>query len=354
MKVAIDISPLGDKRILGHSVRGSGYYIENLKNSLIKNFGEENFIFFSKGEKINKKYNLIHYPYFEPFFLTLPLNLQNKTVVTVHDLTPFVFPEYFPAGLKGNLKWNIQKRNLKKASAIITDSLSSKKDIVKFTGINESKIHVVYLAASSVYRPAKNEIKIQEIRKKYELPEKFVLYVGDATRNKNLVNLITACEKANVLLVMVGKALVEKNFDHSNLWNKDLAEVQRLSEKSTKIKRLGFIPNEDLPFLYNLATLFAIPSYYEGFGLPVLEAMQSGTPVVTTKGGSIPEVGGEAALYVNPDDSNDIAAAIRKVYEDKALQALLSKKGLDQAKKFSWDITAKETERVYEKAFDGK
>lgn len=349
MKIAIEITPFKKEgRFLQHRVRGTGFYIENLKNALLKYCFHHNFIFFTKGEKLPIDLDIIHYPYFEPFFLTLPFRKSCKTVVTVHDLTPLVFPQHFPAGLKGAIKWRIQEMLLKRADVIITDSECSKKDIVKYTNINSKKIHVVYLAPAEAFRKLNKE-KIQEnLVKKYQLPAKFALYVGDATWNKNLPRLIQAIKKTHAPLVMVGKALVEKNIDQTNPWNQDLIQIRNLIHGEKKIITLGFIPTEDLVSLYNLATIFVMPSIYEGFGLPILEAMSCGCPVVTSKEGSIPEIAKEAVFYIDAFDITNIADGIVKVFENKVIQENLIEKGFQQVKKFSWKKTAENTIKTYE------
>ena len=152
MNIAIEISPIKKNNLLQHRVRGTGFYIKNLKSALLKYFPENKYIFSTRGEKLPNNIDLVHYPYFEPFSLTLPLYSKYKTLVTVHDLTPLVFPQYFPIGVKGNLKWQIQRQSLKRVDTIITDSISSKSDILKFTGISSSRIHVVYLAAGEEFK----------------------------------------------------------------------------------------------------------------------------------------------------------------------------------------------------------
>lgn len=351
MNVAIDISPLTNSNLLSHRVRGTGFYIENLKSALLKYFPENKYIFFTRGEKLSNNIDLVHYPYFEPFFRTLPIIKKRKTVVTVHDLTPLVFKEYFSVGVRGEIKWQIQKLALKSADAIITDSICSKNDIIKHTGIDSSKIYVVYLAASDIFRKMEKSSILGSILEKYNLPEKFVLYVGDVTWNKNLPRLISAIKKINLTLVMVGSALVQNDFDRTNLWNQDLLKVQKMVENDKRIIRLGFVPTDDLVSIYNLATVFAMPSLYEGFGLPVLEAMACGCPVVTSKNGSIPEVARDAAYYVDAYDINQIANGIGEVYFNQKLQKELYQRGLKQKKKFSWRKTAEETVKVYKSVF---
>jgi len=349
MNIAIEVSALEKEQ---HRVRGTGIYTKNLINSLKKYYPEHEYIFFTQGDNIPRDVDIVHYSYFEPFFITIPFFKLHKTIVTIHDLIPFVFPKHFPSGIKGKVKWEIQKILLKKVDAIITDSFCSKKDIIKHTGISENKIHVVYLAVSKEFRKLSEEElrqKAKIVKKKYALPGKFILYVGDVTWNKNLPQLIQAATKSRIPLVLVGNALVKKNFDKFNLWNQDLVKIYNLSEDNEFIKRLGFVPTEDLVCLYNMATVFAMPSLYEGFGLPLLEAMSCGCPVVTTRGGSIPEVAGDAAIYVETNSGDDIAHSIYNVFQKEKIQRDLSERGLMQAQKFTWKKTIEGTMRVYEK-----
>jgi glycosyltransferase involved in cell wall biosynthesis len=350
MKVGIDVSPLES----GHKIRGVGFYLEHLKNGLIRYFPDNEYVFFTQEKRLDKIVDIVHYPYFDPFFRTLALNKKNPQVVTVHDLTPLVFPSHFPAGVRGNLTWQLQKHNLRKSDRIIADSEASKRDIIRLTGAPEDKVDVVYLAAGEQFRQMANGKWQMEIQKKYNLPESFVLYVGDVTWNKNLPRLVKAIKEINLTLVMVGKSLTQEDFDRSNPWNKDLVEVNQLAEDDKSIIKLGFVPTEDLVAIYNSATVFVMPSLYEGFGLPILEAMQSGCPVVTTKGGSLPEVAGDAAYYVDHSDINSIANGIGEVFFSRELQDNLSKKGIAQAKKFSWKQTAEQTIRAYEKVLKDK
>lgn len=346
MKIALDITPIKGE-FKGHKVRGVGFYLSYLKRALETYCSEHEFIFFTQQEAIPKNVDLVHYPYFEPFFVTLPLIKGKKRVITVHDLTPLIFPDHFPPGIKGTVKWYIQRSGLQISEAVITDSNASKRDIRKVAHIKEEKIHVAYLAAAEEFKQISQK-KIKEVKEKYSLPEKFALYVGDITWNKNVPRLMQACSIANVPLAMVGKTLVDENFDRNNPWNKDILSVHTLANTDDRFKRLGFVPTEDLVALYNSATVFVFPSVYEGFGLPILEAMQSGTPVITTRESCLLEVGGEAAYYVNGFDSRDIAKGISEVFYSRNLQDSLSEKGIKQAKKFSWEQTAKQTVAVYE------
>ncbi len=349
MKIAIDISPLHT----GHRVRGVGFYLNNLKEALVKYYPQHTYVFFNRGETLSADVDIVHFPYFEPFFLARPIYKRFKTVVTVHDLTPIVFPKQFPKGVKGWFKWQMQKTALLKTEAIITDSNSSKKDIVKHIKVNQYKVNVVYLAAAENFINSKrNEKLIKEIRERHKLPGKFALYVGDVTWNKNLPRLLRAIKKINLPLVMIGKAITSIDYDRKNPWNKDLVKVQELIKENKNITSLGFISSEELTQIYKMATVFTMPSLYEGFGLPVLEAMASELPVITSKEGSLEEVAGDGAFFVNAYSEDDIVSGIKKVFNSEKLQVELKEKGKEQAKKFSWQKTANETVEVYKRVLN--
>lgn len=339
MRVAIDVSPLSG----GHRVRGVGFYLQNLKNALVKYFPENDYFFFEDIKTIPKDFEIVHFPYFEPFFLSLRILPNKKNVVTIHDLTPIIFNDHFPAGLKGGLKWQIQKRRLKMTNAIITDSESSKKDIEKIVG-TDVKTYKVYLAAAPDFKELKNSQGAPR-----GLPDRFLLYVGDATWNKNLPRIVDAVRQTDQTLVMVGKALGSETYNQSsNSWNSDLNSVLKLTRDDPRFIKLGFISSSDLNLLYNNALALVMPSIYEGFGLPILEAMQAGCPVITSTEGSIPEVADEAVLYVDCYDTKSIKEGILRVVKNKTLRKELSGKGLMRSKLFSWQKTAEETLRVYE------
>jgi glycosyltransferase involved in cell wall biosynthesis len=352
MKVAIDISPIRT----GHKVRGVGMYTKRLVESLeeeVKRKKEIEIIpvdFRHQPSTISHQaFDLVHYPYFDLFFLTLPLKKSAKTIVTIHDVIPLVFPEHYPPGIKGKMKFLIQKFSLQGVVAVITDSQNSKKDIVKYLNYPENKIHVIPLAPGEKFRKLKTEDWKLKARKKYSLPESFILYVGDVNWNKNVLGLAKACKKIKIPLVILGKKATLKNFDQSHIENQPLVQLLKLYGKDPDIIRLGFLAGDDLVRIYNLATVYCQPSFYEGFGLPVLEAMACGCPVVASKVASLPEVCGEAAFMVDPKDYNNITQGLKKVMSDKKTRDKLIRKGLEQAKKFSWEKTAKQTLGVYEK-----
>lgn len=348
MNVAIDISPLSS----GHKIRGVGFYLENLRKSLLTYFPWYTFTFFKQTSELPGTIEVIHYPYFDPFFLTLPTKHKAKKIITIHDVTPIVFPQHFPVGLRGKILWLLQKSRAKKADFIITDSQVSKLDIIKYLGIAEEKIAVVYLSVSDDFKKITNTKVLDEIQRKYDLPKKFILYVGDVTWNKNLPLLVTVAVKSNIPLVLVGKALVTEDYDKTHPWNTDLVAVQELAQKHSNIIRLGFVPNEDIVALYNLATVFVFPSVYEGFGLPILESMKCGCPVIALNSSSMAEVGGDAPYYVDVTSEEQLRLGIETVMSDEKLQKELAKKGLEQAKKFTWEKTAQGTIAVYKTALE--
>lgn len=349
MNIAIDVTPLES----GHNVRGVGFYLNHLKNAFETDYHEHKYLFFT-GQAPEKGVDIIHYPYFDPFFRTIPLRKRIPTVVTVHDLTPIVFANHFPAGIKGNLIWQFNRYLLKNVDGIITDSHSSTEDVLHLIGLSKDKVHTVYLAAGEEFKQKKiSAAERKRLQDSYHLPEKFALYVGDVTWNKNLPRLLKSAIKANIPLMLIGKAISEKDYDRNHPWSKDRVKVQQLIENNRSLLYpLGFVSNEDLVSLYNLATVFVMPSLYEGFGLPVIEAMQSGCPVITSKEGSLPEVGGDAVYYIDAYSEESIVNGLQEVFNTQKLQRELSVKGIEQAKRFSWKKTAEKTITVYSSIFN--
>lgn len=337
MKIAVDISPLSS----GHKVRGVGAYVSLLKNNIEK-FDNKNKYTFFEG-KAPESVDLVHYPYFDPFFPVLPFKKKIRTAVTVHDLTPIKFKKHFPSGIRGGLNWQYNKKLLKKVDTVIVDSECSKKDVVEFAGVDSKKIKVVYLASDPIYKKLNIDSFKNEIKKKFGLPDNFFLYVGDVTWNKNLPRIVEAALSAKVNLVLVGKAIAEGNFDKNNPWNSDRKKVRELIDNNKNIKVLGFVDDGDLVKIYNISSALLMPSLYEGFGLPVLEAMSCGCPVITSKEGSLPEVGGDAVIYADAYSKDSIVKEMLNISNDENLRSELSKKGLEQAKKFSIEKMMKDT-----------
>lgn len=345
--VALDISPLDS----GHSLRGVGFYTKKLYSYFLKkNTFEEIRIVFFKNNQIPSDADLVHYPYFDPFFLTLPFSNKKKTIVTVHDLIPLLFPENYPRGVRGELKWQIQKMLLKKSKAIITDSINSKKDIKNIISFPEENIFPIYLAVDEIYRKiAKGEWE-KYIREKYNLSSEFILYVGDVNFNKNILRLIQAFSlvkksNKNIKLVLVGSAFTKKDL----LEAKEIRKLIISENLEKEIIIPGYVNDEDLVKLYNLARLYVQPSLYEGFGLPLLEAMACGCPAISSKTSSLPEIGGESILYFDPMNISEISETILKILNNKELNNDFLSKEIIQAKKFNWENTINNTVDIYKK-----
>ena len=311
--------------IVQNEVRGVGVYGRNLTEELGK---------VPSLEITDNNPDLVHFLYFDPFFLTLPPIRKTKTVVTVFDLTPIVLPNLYPRGVRGEIKWQIQKRLLKSVDAIITISQSAKNDIVKIIGIPQEKVFVTYLAAGT-------ECKKLNLRKK-----DFILYIGDVNANKNIFNLLKAIAiLPNQKLVLVGKAFVEPELPEARAIRD---EIKNLGIED-RVTLAGYVSDEEKIVLLNKAAVYVQPSIYEGFGLPVLEAMSCGTPVVCGRNSSLPEIAGEAAIFADVINPQDLAQKIIM-----AKKGELVAKGLVQAKKFSWEKTARESYKIYEKVLAGK
>ena len=339
MKVALDISPVDSR----HGVRGIGSYTKNLVREFRKKKWDIEFKFFEKPNSPPPA-EVVHYPYFDLFFHTLPINSKSSRVVTIHDVIPLVFPKNFPIGIKGRINLFLQKGALRNAAAVICDSQTSKKDIVNKLSYPEDKIHVIYLAAGENFRKTHDQKKLSDVRKKYRLPTNFSLYVGDVNWNKNIHNLLRAVKLAKINLVMAGSALTDSNLPQTREIETD---IKRLALEK-QVKRVGYLNEEDLVNIYNLATLTVLPSYYEGFGLPVLESMACATPVVCSKVASLGEITDMAAIFCDPKDPSDIAKKITYVVNlPPKERERLSNKIQNNASKFTWHKVAQETIKVY-------
>jgi len=350
--IAIDISPTVD----GNSVRVVGYYTSNLIKSLKqhtqkhRSYSNFNIDLITDRSKLDqKKYDLIHYPYFDPFKLTLPRSVK-PTIVTVHDLIPIQFKNQFPAGLRGRLKWQIQKRFLQKVDKIITVSHYSQKIISQIIKYPSENIFPIYEGADNSFKPITDPKILKTVKDKYSLPNKFILFVGDINWNKNIPNLVRACYRLKYPLVIVGSSAVKKDVPN-HPWTKDIRWLQARAKKYQKSKSLiltGFVSDEDLPVIYNLATVYCQPSFAEGFGLPLVQAMQSGCPVAFSRDTSLPEVVGQAGLSFNPRSVPDISSTLKKYWLNPKLCRQYRQLGLNRAKLFNWSDTAKQTLEVYQ------
>jgi glycosyltransferase involved in cell wall biosynthesis len=346
IKIAIDISPTQDD----NAIRGVGYYTSNLVSTLqdeIKtNPNYKNYqIDLIKDSTLDiRNYDLVHYPYFDPFKLTLPKKTKIPTVVTVHDLIPRQFKKYFPVGIKGEIKWLIQKHRLLKVNKILTVSHYSKNIIKNITKYNPNNIYVTYLSADKSFKVYKNPKKLEETRKKYNLPKKFILFVGDINWNKNIPTLVKACLKLNYPLVIVGSSATKKDIPN-HPWTQDLLWLQ--SQHSPNLILTGFVPDVDLPYIYNLATIYCQPSFAEGFGLPLVQAMQSGCPVVYSQDSCLDEIMDSNGLRFDPHYQKDLEKALQLYWNNENIRQKYIKLGLNRAQNFNWKYTALQTLALY-------
>jgi len=307
-----------------------------------------------------EKLDLFHSPAY-----VLPLTYKGKSVVTVHDLAIYKHPEWFPSKFLVGQKFSTKTlvpQSLKKAKKIIAVSKHTKKDIQEIFKIKGEKIEVIYEGVEFWNLSSKTEgvcglegkICFEDMSAKYGLKDNYVLFLGTIEPRKNLVALIKAfynlIDKAPAFrgkyqLVLAGA----RGWKYEGVFR----EIEKCCEKlnmGNAIKYIGYIPAREKLALMKYAACFVFPSLYEGFGLPVLEALSLGVPTITSDISSLPEVGGDAVVLVDPAEINEISKALAEVLTDKKLRDNLSRKGIVQAKKFSWKKCAKETLEIYKTA----
>ncbi len=291
---------------------------------------------------------LAHVPYFAP-----PLFPAARTIVTIHDLIPLILPEY-----RGSILVRAYTRLValaaRRADAIIADSESSQRDIVARLGIDPAHVRVVYLAASARFRADIAPEQMEQVRRKYALPEKYLLYLGGFDVRKNVRVLIEAFSllpefyQQGYRLVFGGVTL-----GHDSAFFPDPRRLaHEIGLPDDALKMIGWVAEEDKPALYASAEIFLFPSLYEGFGLPPLEALACGAPVISSDTSSLPEIVGDAAMTVGPHSPLAWAESIRAVCVDPARREEMRARGIAQAKKFSWERAAEETLAVYHATAD--
>ncbi len=355
---------------------GMGTYTLNLVENILKQDKENEYWLVHRKKEENQIYSLaneIIIPYNPRFpfstirnFHTLPKKLREydfdivhhttnigpfisksiwptkkgKCVETVHDIIPLLFDDTHEGIVKFAFK-HLLPRITKNVDKIITVSEASKKDIIQRLRVKEEKIKVIYEAASEIYKPEKNRNL-----EKYGINEDYILFVGSLEPKKNITTIIRAFSRfkktgAKHKLVLAGK----KGWYYNNI----MSEIKKQNIVQDVIFP-GYVPLEDMPAIYSCATLLCLPSLYEGFGLPILEAMSCGTPFIGSNRGSIPEIAGNAGIIVEPLDWQKISEKMEEIANNKKLRQKLKAKGIEQSKKFSWKKTAKETINLYNEA----
>ena len=265
-------------------------------------------------------------------------------IITVHDIAYLRLPNLLNTSRKVYKK-NILQISIRKAKIIIADSYATKEDIIEYFGIREEKIRVIHLGVESRFRPINN---VEDFRLKNNLPSKMILNVGTLEPRKNVVSLIKAFRKLREMGFEDVKLVIAGN--KGWLYQEIFKEVGQSGLKQ-EILFLGVVRDKDLPLLYNCADIFVYPSLYEGFGLPPLEAMACGVPVITSNTSSLPEVIGDAGIMVDPTDINSLCESMYILLKDKELWNRMRNMGLERSKLFSWDNTAEKILKVYDEVF---
>jgi glycosyltransferase involved in cell wall biosynthesis len=356
---------------------GVGYYTENLLKNVMRLSPEHKYILFSNrdvsaewnrlGEEVlyNKHHfrvraawmqanlprairevrpDICHFTnYLAPLFSTTP------SLVTIYDMTLFVTPRFH------NFKKIALDRTLiphvaRRARAIITVSNSARDDIVRLLRVPREKVHVITGAVSSDFRPVNDAARIEAVRARYGLQQPFILYVGTIEPRKNITRLVQAFARLKKAGLPHKLAIVGQPGWHCA---PIFAEVERLGLRNEVIFT-GYVAFEDLPVLYSAAESMAFPSLYEGFGLPVIEAMACGAPVVTSRSSSLMEVAGDAGLLVDPRSVGELATALRRLHEEPDLREELSRRGLARAAEFTWERSARATLDLYDEVARGR
>lgn len=368
MQLKIEPQIAIDGRELTFEGTGIGRYTENLIKHLLKNDKETGYLVLTNGASIDlgeypnlstlsskhmpdSEWERVFVPkVIDQFNIKLFHNtrsgnshfypLKTPYVATVHDIIPLKFHEYFPSGIVTKWKNNFPEY-AKKAEHIITISHHSRKDIINVTGIDKSKISVIYQGIDPIFNSSSDEKSELLIQKHYDIKTPYILNVGRFDYYKNVRNLLKAYSslpkkiRDNYHLVIAGQGAENHAGLIENLFISD------------NVKLLGYVPQELIPSLYRGATVFVLPSLYEGFGLTPLEAMKSGVPLLCSNYGPLPEILERGALYFNPVDIEDIRSKLMFMLKDKSVREKMKLRGFQQINKYSWDETAKKTLEIY-------
>lgn len=327
-----------DYRVLTHKTYTG---VENYAKNILENLDINCSI--SKPKTLNKYLAHLWTHFILPFksgnLLFCPANIapifvpkSKNLIITIHDTAFLTYPNSFSNFFRLYYKLIIPI-NIKRADKIITISISSKKEIERYYPNTIEKIEVIYHGFDKKF-------KNLDIKK-----EKQILYVGSMNERKNFIGVLKAFE---LLQNIKYKLLIVGNFNNNFAIDDKTKEILQKAKKNQNIEFRSDVSDEELVKVYNLASIFIFPSFYEGFGLPVLEAMACGTPVICSDSSSLPEVGGDAVVYCNPNSIDDIKEKIELVLNDTNLQQNMIAKGLERAKEFSWEKSAMEHQKLFE------
>lgn len=361
MKIAFDA-----KRFF-HNTSGLGNYSRDLVRILAKFYPENQYILFNKNKsergkeildlpnvefvktskgKMSRQFRMgkdaqnLGAEIFHGLSGELPLKWNKKPIkkiVTIHDLIFVRFPKYYSWFDRKIHFWKFKKA-AESADKIIAISEQTKQDIIKYLKVPADKIEVVYQGCHQSFKEDYSEEQLENIRKKFSLPEKFILNVGTIEERKNLLNVVKALKETGIPLVVVGRK--DKKY-----FKKIEKEIQKNGVEAYFLEGVSM---EELAGIYRLADIFIYPSFFEGFGIPIIEALFSETVVITSNISCLPEAGGKDSVYVNPENPEDIRAKILFLWKNEAERKRRSEKGLEFVQKFSDRKIAEELMRVYE------
>ena len=369
-----------DARVLDRGITGTGRYLMNLLCEIPKIDTENEYFLFTNSNlnKYEKFYKIIDvknkflpskifsvlWPhlvlpfklkkhkidiYFTPnIILPLFTNKKISYIPVLHDIIPLLHKTFYPFSYRTYLKMLLPV-TFKKADLVITVSSHSKKDIVKYFNLPESKVDIVYANAQEKFKPISlSDEQKKEIIKQYNLPKKYVLYVGAIDYRKNISCIIKTAERLKEKNVDMAFVLIGKCF------YSDKSIFNEIEEKKEYIRYINFMDDNHLPLIYNMAFCFLFPSYYEGFGIPPLEAMQSAIPTITSNNSSLPEVVGDGGILVDADDYISIADEIEKLYYSPDVYNSYKVRALEASKKYSAQKSTKKLVEIFNNIKKGK
>ncbi|ADL52858.1 glycosyltransferase family 4 protein [Clostridium cellulovorans] len=371
MKISID-----GRGINWYHGTGIGTYTDNLIQGLLSIDKTNEYLLYWAGENYDnfRKPNCSvvmasnrHHKFFEDVYFPqnnksnnidlhhIPQNgiglnslMSSKKIVTIHDLIPYIMPETVGRGYLIKFLQEMPKI-IKEAASIITVSNWSKNEILRFFPNAENKIFVTHLAAKTIFKPLNKVFCKDVLKSKFNIENDFILYIGGFSPRKNVTALLRAFSKIHNSLPSEYKLVITGSIKGEGSTLPEICEKLKIRNK---VIFAGFVDESKLPIFYNAASLFVYPSLYEGFGLPPLEALNCGTPVIASNVTSIPEVLGDAAILINPLDEETLATEITAVLSNPEKALALSTAGLDKAKEYTWTQTAENTLSVYKSTYE--
>lgn len=290
-----------------------------------------------------ERLDVLHATMYPPFFSPGPY------VFTMHDVSPLSHPEFYPAHVRTRLRL-LMSLGLRNARMIVCPTEDSRQTTSKYFGVSLDRMAVVHHGIDTRFQPLPAATSREAVRERYGIRAPYLLYVGKLQQRKNIVRMLQALHRVRdkapeLTLVLCGRRFGETDFLDETIARLNLRD---------KVIELGYVSNEDVPVLYSGALMVLYPTLLEGFGFPVLEAMACGTPVITSNVSCLPEIAGDAAILVDPENVDGIATAIERVHRSEDLRRELSVKGVHRAQSFTWERAAERTVEVYKRAASSK